>query len=145
MENKVVRRGRANVAQYENGDVDVRWPEEHEELKLQKVSETRAGSLTKTQGKEPLLQLVVKTRADAADPAADLSEECTKLLRSLCKNDSKQLKIGSKSKGRWLCYDENTKIRADTERGKIVVLFDVPLVGNQSLEDRINTKNAQIT
>ena len=99
MENKVIRRGRANVAQYENGDVDVRWPEEHEGLKLQKVSKTRAGSLSQTQGKETLQLHDEKSRADAKDPAADLSEECAKLLRDLSKDDAKLLKIGVKLKG----------------------------------------------
>ena len=86
MENKVIRRGRANVAQYENGGVDVRWPEEHEELKLQILSETRAGSLTKTQGKSSLQLYDEKSSADAEDPAAELSKECAEFSRDLSKN-----------------------------------------------------------
>lgn len=74
-----------------NDDMDGRLPQKDERLKLQKVSETKAGSLTKTQGREPLLLFVVKTRADAADPAADLSEECERLLREIAQDDGKNM------------------------------------------------------
>ena len=83
MENYIVKRIRANVAQYANGDVDVRWPEEHEELNLQILSKTMAGSLTKNQGKSSMLLYDEKSRADADDPVSDLSEECANLLQDL--------------------------------------------------------------
>ena len=51
METPVKYNGPARVMIYENGDVDVRLPRENEGLKLQKVKETQAGSLTRTQGK----------------------------------------------------------------------------------------------
>ncbi len=57
METPVKYNGPARVTVYENGDVDVRLPRENEGLKLQKVKETQAGSLTRTQGKQPILQL----------------------------------------------------------------------------------------
>ena len=44
-ENPVKSGGRAHVVVYENNDVDACIPQEHEGLKLQKVSKTRAGSL----------------------------------------------------------------------------------------------------
>ncbi|MCR4612999.1 MAG: hypothetical protein K5778_03250 [Bacteroidaceae bacterium] len=50
METPVKYNGPARVTVYENGDVDVRLPRENEDLKLQKVKETQAGSLTRTQG-----------------------------------------------------------------------------------------------
>ena len=57
METPVKYNGPARVTIYENDDVDVRLPRENEGLKLQKVKETQAGSLTRTQGKQPILQL----------------------------------------------------------------------------------------
>ena len=99
METPVKYNGPARVTVYENGDVDVRLPRENEGLKLQKVKETQAGSLTRTQGKQPILQLRVKTRADAPDPAADLREECEKLLREIDQDAKNFTKFSSKSKG----------------------------------------------
>ena len=57
METPVKYNGPARVTIYDNNDVDVRLPRENEGLKLQKVKETQAGSLTRTQGKQPILQL----------------------------------------------------------------------------------------
>ena len=73
-------------------------PQENDALKLEKVKETKCGSLTRTQGKQPLLQLRVKTRADVPDPAASLREECARLLKELDKNDGNLTKISTKSK-----------------------------------------------
>ena len=112
----------ARVTIYDNNDVDVRLPRENEGLKLQKVKETQAGSLTRTQGKQPILQLRVKTRADAPDPAADLREECEKLLREIDQDAKNFTKFSSKSKGRWLSHDPDLKIRADLFKA----LFNTP-------------------
>ena len=79
--NEIRFKGRANVVVYANNDVEVRVPQECEGLKQEKLKETQAGSLTRTQGKQPLLQLRVKTRADSTDPAADLIEETQRLLK----------------------------------------------------------------
>lgn len=139
MENPVIRRGRANVAQYENGDVDVRWPEENDNLKQKKLSESKAGTLSRTQGETPLLQLRVKTRADAADPAADLQEECARLLGKYFPKSQSLTKISTKSKGRWLCNDENVKIRADTEHGQVEIFVVLPLMEAYDLQQRLTT------
>ncbi len=98
METDVKMRVRANVTFYKNDDVDIRIPQENDALKLEKVKETKCGSLTRTQGKQPLLQLRVKTRADVPDPAASLREECARLLKELDKNDGNLTKISTKSK-----------------------------------------------
>jgi len=139
MENPVIRRGRANVAQYENGDVDVRWPEENENLKQEKLSETKAGTLSRTQGETPLLQLRVKTRADAADPAADLQEECARLLGKYFPKSKYLTKISTKSKGRWLCRREDVQIRADTEHGNVEIHLVLPLMEAYDLQQRLTT------
>ena len=83
METSVKYNGPARITLYDNNDIDVRIPRENEGLKLEKVIEMKYGSLTRTQGKSHLLQLRVKTRADAPDPAADLREECAKLLKEI--------------------------------------------------------------
>jgi hypothetical protein len=144
METPVKYNGPARVTVYENGDVDVRLPRENEGLKLQKVKETQAGSLTRTQGKQPILQLRVKTRADAPDPAADLREECEKLLREIDQDAKNFTKFSSKSKGRWLSHDPDLKIRADTDDATIKIALVLPLGHDYEITERLNSKISQI-
>lgn len=80
MENAVKFRGRANVVVYENNDVDVRIPQECEGLKLEKVKETQAGSLTRTQGKQPILQLRGKTMEQRAQNVSKMT--CCRVVTS---------------------------------------------------------------
>ena len=144
METPVKYNGPARVTIYNNNDVDVRLPRENEGLKLEKLRETQAGSLTKTQGKQPLLQLRVKTRADAPDPAADLREECDKLLREIDKENKNGAKISAKSKGRWLRRDPDLKIRADTDSAELQIAVVLPLGYDYEITERLNSKISQI-
>lgn len=144
METKVKLRVRANVTFYDNDDVDIRIPQENDALKLEKVKETKCGSLTRTQGKQPLLQLRVKTRADVPDPAASLREECARLLKELDKNDGNLTKISTKSKGRWLRRDDDLKIRADTENGFLQIAMVLPLEEALKINERLNQKISDI-
>ena len=144
MENAVKFRGRANVVVYENNDVDVRIPQECEGLKLEKLKETQAGSLTRTQGRQPILQLRVKTRADAPDPAADLRDECAKLLREIDKDAKNLTKFSTKSKGRWLRREPDLKIRADTDDAVVQIALVLPLGQEAELTQRLNTQISEI-
>ena len=144
METSVKYNGPARLTLYDNNDIDVRIPRENEGLKLEKVKETKYGSLTRTQGKSPLLQLRVKTRADVADPAAELREECAKLLRELDKNEGDLTKINTKSKGRWLLRDEHLKIRADTDHAHLQFFFVLPLEEALQVSERLNSKISEI-
>lgn len=74
MESNVKLRVRANVTFYDNDDVDIRIPQENDALKLEKVKETKCGSLTRTQGKQPLLQL----------RGIRWSSECKKVSKNTC-------------------------------------------------------------
>ena len=142
MENSVKWRGRANVVVYENNDVDVRIPEENENLKHEKLKETKNGSLVRTQGQTPLLQLRVKTRADSPDPASDLRAEVTRLLAEIDKDDAKSLKIETQQKGRWLARGKDLKIRADTE--KVIFQFTLPIGYDYELIQRLTSKISEI-
>ena len=109
MDNDVRFKGRVNCTIYENNDIDVRIPQENDDLKLEKIKETKAGSLSRTQGKTPILQLRVKTRADAPEPAADLREACAHLLREIEPKGRNLTKISTDSKGCWLSHAPDLK------------------------------------
>lgn len=109
MDNDVRFKGRVNCTIYENNDIDVRIPQENDDLKLEIIKETKAGSLSRTQGKIPILQLRVKTRADAPKPAADLREACAHLLREIEPKGKNLTKISTKSKGCWLSHAPDLK------------------------------------
>ena len=110
MENPVKFRGRANVVVYENNDVDVRIPEENPDLKHEKLSESKCGKLSRTQGKQPQLLMSIKTAADSPDPAYDLRREFEKIVKVLDPKASELTKISTKLKGRWLSRSDDLKI-----------------------------------
>lgn len=142
MENPVKFRGRANVVVYENNDVDVRIPEENPDLKHEKLSESKCGKLSRTQGKQPQLLMSIKTAADSPDPAYDLRREFEKIVKVLDPKASELTKISTKLKGRWLSRSDDLKIRADTEQ--VIIRIDLPIGQDFELIQRLTSKITEI-
>lgn len=135
-------KGRANVVVYENNDVEVRIPQENEGLKLEKLKESKNGTFSRTQGKNPLLQLRVKTAADSPDPVGDLLSETMKLVNDYAKQAGQQLSLPTQKGCKWLSRSKDLKIRADTDN--IVMQLKIPMGQEFELKQRLYSKFSEI-
>lgn len=135
-------KGRANVVVYENNDVEVRVPQENEALKQVKLKETPAGTLSQTQGRQPLLQLRAKVKADTTDPAGDLRDEVDRLLKGIDDADKSKMKLASERGCRWLCRNEDLKVRADSE--SVVIQLRLPIGNALEINERLTSKISEI-